>query len=165
MPTVKRYSWWRINNLIKYQQELDTTQKEEFYQILRVGNFCKTNPAGFLIKLDKQGRVRVQVQVLAKMRTSRNLTKVWLKREESESHSVLSDPLQPHELYGPWNSLGQNIRNGQPFPSPGDLPNLGIEPRSPTLRASCLPAEPQWKSKNPGVVAYPFSSGFSQPKN
>ena len=24
---------------------------------------------------------------------------------------------------------------GQPFPSPGDLPNSGIEPRSPSLRA------------------------------
>ena len=65
-----------------------------------------------MIKLDKQGRVRVQVQVLAKMRTSGNLTKVWLKREESESCSVLSNPLQPYELYSPWNSLGQNIGMG-----------------------------------------------------
>ena len=35
--------------------------------------------------------------------------------------------------------------NGQPFPSPGDLPNPGIEPRSPTLQADSLPAEPQGK--------------------
>ena len=27
------------------------------------------------------------------------------------------------------------------FPSPGDLPNLGIEPRSPTLQENSLPAE------------------------
>ena len=32
--------------------------------------------------------------------------------------------------------------SGLPFPSPGDLPNPGIEPRSPTLQADCLPAEP-----------------------
>ena len=32
--------------------------------------------------------------------------------------------------------------SGQPFPSPGDLPNPGIEPRSPTLQADSLPAEP-----------------------
>ena len=32
-----------------------------------------------------------------------------------------------------------------PFPSPGDLPNPGIEPRSPTLQADSLPAEPQGK--------------------
>ena len=29
------------------------------------------------------------------------------------------------------------------FPSPGDLPNPGIEPRSPALQADSLPAEPQ----------------------
>ena len=37
------------------------------------------------------------------------------------------------------------------FPSPGDLPNPGIEPRSPTLRVDSLPAEPQGKPKNTGV--------------
>ena len=39
----------------------------------------------------------------------------------------------------------------EPFPSPGDLPNPGIEPRSPALRADSLPAEPQGKPKNTGV--------------
>ena len=33
-----------------------------------------------------------------------------------------------------------------PFPSPGDLPDLGIEPRSPTLYADALPSEPPGKS-------------------
>jgi len=33
--------------------------------------------------------------------------------------------------------------SGQPFPSPGDLPNPGIEPRSPALQVYSLPAEPQ----------------------
>ena len=41
--------------------------------------------------------------------------------------------------------------SGQPFPSPGDLPNPGMEPRSPTLQADSLPAEPQGKPKNTGV--------------
>ena len=31
--------------------------------------------------------------------------------------------------------------SGQPISSPGDLPNQGIEPRSPTLLADSLPAE------------------------
>ena len=31
------------------------------------------------------------------------------------------------------------------MPSPGDLPNPGIETRSPTLLADSLPAEPQGK--------------------
>ena len=32
--------------------------------------------------------------------------------ELSESHSVMSDSLQPHGLYSPWNSPGQNIEVG-----------------------------------------------------
>ena len=39
----------------------------------------------------------------------------------------------------------------EPFLSPGDLPNLGIQPRSPALQADSLPAEPQGKPKNTGV--------------
>ena len=37
--------------------------------------------------------------------------------------------------------------SGKPFPSPGDLPNSGIEPRSPALQAVSLLAEPQGKPK------------------
>ena len=33
----------------------------------------------------------------------------------------------------------------------GNLPNTGIELRSPTLQADSLPAEPQGKPKNTGV--------------
>ena len=32
-----------------------------------------------------------------------------------------------------------------PFPSPGDLPDSGIEPKSPALKADSLPAELQGK--------------------
>ena len=32
-----------------------------------------------------------------------------------------------------------------PFPSPGDLPNPGIEPRSPALQADALTSEPPGK--------------------
>ena len=35
--------------------------------------------------------------------------------------------------------------SGWPFPSPGGLPNPGIESRSPTLWADSLPADPQGK--------------------
>ena len=36
--------------------------------------------------------------------------------------------------------------NGQPFPSPGDLPNTGIEPRSPASQSDFLPVEPSENS-------------------
>ena len=32
-----------------------------------------------------------------------------------------------------------------PFPSPGDIPDLGIEPGSPALQEDSLPSEPSWK--------------------
>ena len=35
----------------------------------------------------------------------------------------------------------QEYWSGLLFPSPGDLPNLGIEPRSPALQADSLPTE------------------------
>ena len=35
--------------------------------------------------------------------------------------------------------------SGLPFPSPGALPNAGIEPTSPTLQANYLPFEPPGK--------------------
>ena len=36
----------------------------------------------------------------------------------------------------------QEYWSGLPFPSPGDLPDTGIEPRSPTLQADSLSSEP-----------------------
>ena len=55
----------------------------------------------------------------------------------------------------PWNvapqalpSMGfsrQEYWSGVPFPSPGDLPDPGIEPRSPALEADTLTSEPPGK--------------------
>ena len=39
----------------------------------------------------------------------------------------------------------QEYWSGLPFPSPGDLSNPGIEPRSPVLQADALPSEPPGK--------------------
>ena len=59
-------------------------------------------------------------------------------RELAQSCPTLCDPMD----CSPRNSPGQNTGVGsQPFPSPGDLPNPGIEPRSPALQADSLPAE------------------------
>ena len=37
---------------------------------------------------------------------------------------------------------GQEYWSGLPFPSPGDLPDPGIEPGSPALQADSSPSEP-----------------------
>ena len=39
----------------------------------------------------------------------------------------------------------QEYWSGLPFPSLGDLPNPGIEPRSPSLQVDSLPPEPRRK--------------------
>ena len=45
----------------------------------------------------------------------------------------------------------QEYWSGLPFPSPGDLADPEIEPRSPALQANSLPAEPPGKPKNTGL--------------
>ena len=43
----------------------------------------------------------------------------------------------------------QEYWSGLLFPSPGDLPDPGIEPRSPALQADALPSEPPGKQVSP----------------
>ena len=42
----------------------------------------------------------------------------------------------------------QEYWSGLPFPSPGDLPNPGIEPGSPSLQVDALTSEPPGKPPN-----------------
>ena len=42
----------------------------------------------------------------------------------------------------PWSISRQEYWIGLPFPFPGDLPDPGIKPQSPTLQADSLPSEP-----------------------
>ena len=65
--------------------------------------------------------------------------------------AVMSNSLQPHGLYSPWHSPGQNTGVGSLSLIQGILPNPGIKPMSPVLQADSLPAEPQGKPKNTGV--------------
>ena len=46
----------------------------------------------------------------------------------------MSDSLQLHRLYSPWNSAGQNTGVGTLSLLQGNLPNPGIEPRFPHCR-------------------------------
>ena len=46
----------------------------------------------------------------------------------------------------------QEYWSGLPFPSPGDLPDPGIEPRSPALEADALTSEPPGKPKSPSQM-------------
>ena len=73
---------------------------------------------------------------------------VSIESVERVSCSVVSDSLQSHglepaRLHCPWNSPGKKeYWSGLPFPSPGDLPDPGIKPRSSVLQVDSLPSKP-----------------------
>ena len=48
----------------------------------------------------------------------------------------------------------QEYRSGVPFPSPGHLPDPGIEPRSPTLQADALTSAPPGKASSNSHFAF-----------
>ena len=62
-------------------------------------------------------------------------------------------------------SPGKNYWSGLPCPPPGDLPNKGIEPRSPALQEDSLLSDPPGKPKNTGVGSLSLLQGSPQPRN
>ena len=61
----------------------------------------------------------------------------------------------------PQNSPGMNTGVGLSFPSPGDLPNPGIESGSPALQGDSLPSEPPGK---PYTIIVCYFNSFSYRK-
>ena len=97
----------------------------------------------YVLPLKKCSQGRVDLQCCISFRCRAQWISYTYTHEEkwSESPSVVSNSLQLHGLYSPWNSPGQNAGVGSLSPSPGDLPNSGIEPRSPASQADSLPYE------------------------
>ena len=69
--------------------------------------------------------------------------------------------LQPHSLYSPWNSLGQNIGVGSFSLLQGIFPTQGLNPGLLHCRADSLPAESQGSPRILEWVVYPFFRGSS----
>ena len=65
------------------------------------------------------------------------------------SRSIVSGSFDPLDCSPPGSSvhgiIQARILEWVAFPSPGDLPNPGTEPRSPALQADSLPSEPPGK--------------------
>ena len=74
--------------------------------------------------------------------------------EVSQSCLTLCDPmdcsLSGYSTYGIFQA---KYWSGLPFPSPGDLPHPGIEPRSPALQADALRSEPPGKLRTSWMEA------------
>ena len=90
------------------------------------------------------------------------MTKVKVKVDQS--CSILCNPkhysLPGFSIHG---ILWARILEWEAFSSPGDLPNPGIEPRSPTLQVDSLPSEPPGKLQGINIFTYfynvkPFST-------
>ena len=68
------------------------------------------------------------------------------KSEIAQSCPTLRDPWTiAHQAPPSMGFSRQEYWSGLPFPSPGDLPDPGIEPRSPTLQADALTSAPPGK--------------------
>ena len=73
-----------------------------------------------------------------------NITSKALKRKKDSAKSCLILVIPRTVARKTPLSMGfsrQEYWSGLPFPSPGDLPNPGIEPRSPALQADALSTE------------------------
>ena len=71
------------------------------------------------------------------------------RSEVTQSCPTLWDPMDCSPYQAPL-SIGfsrQDCWSGLSFPSPGDLPDRGTEPRSPALQADALPSEPAGKAR------------------
>ena len=84
---------------------------------------------------------------------------------ESESHSVVSDSLQLHWLYGPWNSPGQNTGVGSCSLLQGIFPTQGSNPGLLHCRRILYHLSHQGSPRILEWGAYPFSSGSPWPRN
>ena len=79
------------------------------------------------------------------LRGHKQATLVSAESEKVKSLSrirLLETPWTVAHQAPPMGFFMQEYWSGLPFPSPGDLPNPGIEPGSPALQADALPSEP-----------------------
>ena len=84
---------------------------------------------------------------------------------QSESRSVMSDCLQPHRLYSPWNSPGQNTGTGSLSLLQGIFPTHGLNPSLLYGRQILYQLNHKGSPRILEWVAYFFSSGSPQPRN
>ena len=75
---------------------------------------------------------------------------VILNLGESEVAQLCPTLCKPVGCSPPGSSVHGILQARLPFPFPGDLPDPGIEPRSPTLQADALTSDPQGKPLNLG---------------
>ena len=119
------------------------------------------------VKRESESHVRLfatpwTIQSLEVSRAERIL--VWVAFPFPKGSSQPRDRTQVSLIVGrflcPWGFSRQEYWSGLPCPLPGYLPNPGIKPRSPSLRADSLSAEPPGKPRNTGVGGISLLQGI-----
>ena len=134
---LKKLNLWSSNSASKnvpYHRETSTTMV--ITELLEIGKKKKGDNLS----------TRKWAHKLSRTHTMKSYTCVCV------SHSVMSDSVTPyaiaHQAPLSMEFSRQEYRSVLPFPSPGALPDPGIEPRSSALQADSLPSEP------PGKLAF-----------
>ena len=89
----------------------------------------------------------------------------WYWSSESESHSAMSDYFVTPWLYSPQNSPGQNTGVGSLSLLQGIFPTQGLNPGLLHCRRILYQLSHKGSPRILEWVAYPFSSGSSQPRD
>ena len=125
----------------------------------------ESGPAKLLPGIPTQHQAAIALNCVCEHLCYISIYFVCLLVSESESHSVMSDSLQPHGLYSPWNSPGQKTGVDSLSLLQGIFPtqelNLGLLHYRWILYQLSHMGSPrilEW-------VAFPFSSRSSQPRN
>ena len=135
VPPGKSYlfiSWWTLGSFLYLAIMNNATMN--FYLQVFLWSYAYIVLLGIYLGVELLGHMVTLWLTLWKWKS---FIRVWL--------FVTSWTIQSMEFSRP------EYWSGEPFPSPGDLPNLGIKSRSPTLQAVSLPAEPPEKPKNTGI--------------
>ena len=107
------------------------------------------------IKKYSRNNPRVKRKFRKQIELNENKNKICIEEiiKKDNSHSVMSNSLQPHELYIAYQAplslefSSQEYWSVLLFTSPKDLPDPGIEPGSLALQVDSLPSEPQGSPK------------------
>ena len=99
----------------------------------------------------------------------RAILRAWIinsaSRKRSESCSVVSNSLRPHELYSPWNSPGQNTGVGSLSLLQGIFQTQGLNPALPHCRWILYQLSHKGSPRILEWAAFLFSRGSSWPRN
>ena len=109
-----------------------------------------------LFRIDKENGPEILIIIIYSQEKIKFKISTWKRcwiqlKSESVSHSVMFETFVTPWTLARHTPLSmefsrQEYWSGMPFPSPEDLPNLGIEPMSPALQVDSSPSKPSGKN-------------------